>query len=252
MDLLTGNQDPVIDENKDYLSELVGEDKKFKTPAELAKGKWHADQTIKLMEQRMDQLRADFERERTQNLTREQLESVLTRFKQTPLASSETPQANEDNTQKPPVIDPEQIKSLISSEVMGIRKRETEASNAKMVQDKLIERYGNSYTDVLSKQAVELGLSDQEVNQMAKTNPKVFIRTFGLDQQPQREGFEAPPRNSFSFTPTTGPKRTWSYYQKLRTDKPKEYYSPKIQNQMMNDYSTLGDAFEDGDFHQYN
>ena len=104
MDLLNNNnQDPIIDESKDYLSELVGEDKKFKTPAELAKGKWHADQTIELMKKRMDDLRADFDRERQQNLTREQLESALTRFAQTPLASNETPTVNEAEN-KPTMI----------------------------------------------------------------------------------------------------------------------------------------------------
>jgi hypothetical protein len=252
MDLLNNNnQDPIIDDNKDYLSELVGEDKKFKTAAELAKGKWHADQTIEVMKQRMDQLRADFERERKQNLTREQLESVMTRFTQAPLSSNEQPLVNEAE-HKPTSIDPNQIKTLVSQEYTEMRKREAEAANAKMVQDKLIERFGTSYQDALSRQAVELGLSDQEVNAMAKTNPKVFIRTFGLDAPAKTEGFQAPARNSFNFAPTGGPDRTWNYYQKLRKDKPNEYYSPKIQNQMVEDYTRLGNKFEDGDFHQFN
>lgn len=251
MDLLTNNTDQVIvDDNKDYLSELVGDDKKFKSPAELAKGKWHADQTIELMKKRMDDLRADFEKERKQNLTREQLQSALDRFSQTDLASSANTQANTD-TNVTPIIDPNQIKSLVTSEVMNLRKQETEAQNAKTVEAKLIERYGTNYANVLSQQAVELGLSDQEVNYMAKSNPKVFLRTFGLDQPQRTENFQAPPRNSFNFSPTA-PKKTWSYYQEIKKNKPTEYYSPKIQNQMMDDYNRLGDAFEDGDFHQYN
>lgn len=250
MDLLNNdNQDPVIDPNKDYLSELVGEGKKFKDPADLAKGKWHADQTIELMKKRMDEMRADYNKEREQNLTREQLETVMTRFAQTPLASNEKPPVNEAEN-KPTSIDPNQIKSLVSSEFMEMKKRETEAANAKVVQDKLMERYGNTYKDVLSRQAVELGLSDQEVNNMAKNNPKVFIRTFGLDQQASGDNFQTPPRNAYSFAPTTGPQRTWTHYQQMKKDKPKEYYSPKIQNQMMDDYAKLGDKFEDGNFRQ--
>jgi hypothetical protein len=251
MDLLTNNnQDPVIDDNVDYLSELVGDDKKFKTPAELAKGKWHADQTIELMKKRMDDLRSDFERERQQNLTREQLESAMTRFAQAPLASNETPPVNTADNK--PTYDPNQIKSLVSESFMEMRKKETEEANAKLVEGKLIERFGNNYQDTLTRHAVDLGLSSQEVNAMAKTNPKVFMRTFGLDQPTQTQPFQAPPRSSISFTPTSGPKRTWAYYQKIKADKPSEYYSPKIQNQMVQDYTQLGTAFEDGDFNQYN
>lgn len=248
MDLLTNNnQDPVIDDSVDYLSELVGDDKKFKTPAELAKGKWHADQTIELMKKRMDDLRTDFERERQQNLTREQLESALTRFAKTPLASNETPPVNEADK---PTYDPNQIKSLVSESFMEMKKQETEAANAKLVEGKLIERFGSNYQDTLTRHAVDLGLSPQEVNSMAKTNPKVFMRTFGLDAPIQTQPFQAPPRSSISFTPTSGPKRTWSYYQKIKQNNSSEYYSPKIQNQMVQDYTSLGPAFEDGDFNQ--
>jgi len=252
MDLLTndGNQDPVIDENKDYLSELVGDDKKFKTPAELAKGKWHADQTIELMKKRMDDLRADYMKERQQNLTREQLESILTRFKETPLSSNEKPIVNEADDR--PTYDPNQIKSLVSETYSQEKERDRQSANARLVQDKAIERFGSNYQDALSRQAADLGLSPQEVNAMAKTNPKVFIKSFGLDQPVRKDPFEAPMRNSLSFAPTGGPDRTWAHYQKLKAEKPKDYYSPKIQNQMLADYDRLGTKFEDGDFSQYN
>lgn len=251
MDLLTNDnndRDPVIDENKDYLSELVGDDKKFKTPAELAKGKWHADQTIELMKKRMDDLRSDYMKEREQNLTREQIESVLTRFKETPLSSNVAPQVNEAER---PTYDPNQIKSLVSETYSQEKERDRQTANARLVQEKAIERFGNSYQDALSRQAAELGLSPQEVNTMAKNNPKVFIKTFSLDQPVRKDNFEAPMRSSHSFAPTGGPDRTWTHYQKLKAEKPKEYYSPKIQNQMLADYDRLGSKFEDGDFSQY-
>lgn len=253
MDLLTNNTDQVIiDENKDYLSEYVGEGKKYRDAKELAKAYFHADNTLAIKDRRMDELRSDLDRERKQNLTRENLQAVLEQFGKANLASSDsTPNANTD-TNVNPTIDPNQIKTLVSSEVMNLRKQETEASNAKMVEAKLIERYGNNYANVLSQQAVDLGLNLQEVNAMAKTNPKVFMRTFGLDQPVKTENFQAPVRNSFNFAPTSGPKRTWTYYQEIRKNKPEEYYSPKIQNQMVEDYNRLGDAFEDGNFHQYN
>jgi hypothetical protein len=259
MDLLTHNQDPIIDENMDYLSELTKpgakyDRTKYQSEAEMykeiAKGKWHADQTLEVSKRRQDELRADFLKEREQNLTREQLESALTRFAQTPLASNEKTPVNEAADK--PTYDPNQLKTLVSQGFMEMRQKENEEANAKMVEGKLIERFGSNYQDTLTRQAVDLGLSLQEVNSMAKTNPKVFMRTFGLDQPPQTQNFQTPPRSSMNFTPTGGTKRTWAYYQKIKADKPGDYYSPKIQNQMVADYTSLGTAFEDGDFHQYN
>jgi hypothetical protein len=151
-----------------------------------------------------------------------------------------------------PTYDPNQIKSLVSEGFMEMKKKDTEEANAKLVEGKLIERFGSNYQDTLTRQAVELGLSLQEVNSMAKTNPKVFMRTFGLDQPPQTQNFQTPPRSSINFTPTGGTKRTWAYYQQIKAKTPNDYYSPKIQNQMVSDYTSLGTAFEDGDFHQYN
>jgi hypothetical protein len=37
--------------------------------------------------------------------------------------------------------------------------------------------------------------------------------------------------------------RDWSYYQKLRRENRNEYYSPKIQQQLMEDKMRMGDKF---------
>ena len=42
--------------------------------------------------------------------------------------------------------------------------------------------------------------------------------------------------------------RTWSYYEKMRKEKPKEYWRSGTQAQMLKDYQALGTSFEDGSF----
>jgi hypothetical protein len=37
--------------------------------------------------------------------------------------------------------------------------------------------------------------------------------------------------------------RDWSYYQKLRRENRNEYYSPKVQQQLMEDKMRMGDKF---------
>jgi hypothetical protein len=41
----------------------------------------------------------------------------------------------------------------------------------------------------------------------------------------------------------TSAERDWSYYQKLRRENQSQYYTPKIQRQLMEDKKRLGDRF---------
>jgi len=249
MSLLNDDDQIVIDESKDYLSELVGEGKKFKDPGDLAKGKWHADRTIELYEKRMDELRKEYQKEREQNLTRAQLEDVIAKFAKQPLASNDNPIVNEE---KLPVFDPTQLESLVATNYQKMKEQERHEANYKSVQEKALARYGANYKQHLAETMNDLGLTPQELETMAKTNPKVFIKTFGLDPQPTNNNFQAPPRSGTPFQPTSGNHKTWSYYQEMKKNKPKEYFDQKTQNRMMEDYTALGEKFEDGDFYRTN
>lgn len=251
MSLIDNNDDQiVIDETKKYFDDLVGEGKKFKDPEQLARGKWHADHTIAVMERRMDELRTEYQKEREQNLTRAQLEEVIEKFSRQPLASNVNPIVNED---KMPAFDPTQLESLVASNYQKMKDQDRQDANYKLVQDKANARYGANYRQHLAETMNELGLSPAELESMAKTNPKVFIKTFGLDQAPPTQGFQAPPKSTNNpFQPTGGINKPWSWWQELKKNKPNEYRSQKTQNKMMEDYAALGDKFEDGDFHQYN
>jgi hypothetical protein len=37
--------------------------------------------------------------------------------------------------------------------------------------------------------------------------------------------------------------RNWTYYQNLRRENPNQYYSPKVQQQLMKDKLRMGDRF---------
>lgn len=248
MSLLNDDDQIVIDDTKKYFDDLVGESKKFKDPEALARGKWHADRTIELMEKRMDDLRTEYTKEREQNLTRAQLEEVIARFSKQPLASNETI-VNEEKT---PVFNPAELETLVASNYQKMKDLERQNANYQSVQEKAQARFGANYKQHLAETMNDLGLTPAELETMAKTNPKVFIKTFGLDQQPQGNNFQAPPRSGTPFQPTSGNNKTWSYYQELKKNKPKEYFDPKTQNKMMEDYAALGDKFEDGDFQRNN
>lgn len=241
-------EDSEIDPNTNYLEALVGEGKKFKSPEDLARGKYEADLYVNTLTKRMDEMREDYAQLRQDYNSRAKLEEVLDQQKTQQHASSEQPNAKD--VDRRPEIKPEDIATMISSEIMKQETSKREAENYRTVQAKLKERFGSN-KEALKQHLDELDLSEEFVKELAKKSPKVVLRTLGLDQPAPKEDFSAMPRSSLrrdSFAPKTQ-KRTWSYYQDLKKSNPDLYHSKEITNQLHDDYIALGKDFEDGDFY---
>jgi len=251
LDQTTDNQPEQIDPNKDYLTELVGEGKKFKSPQELARGKYEADLYVRTLERQKDELRSDFLKLKDEQAARAKLEDLIDQWSNKQQSSSDNTQANEQQTTKP-VIDSKEIESLVSSKIQEHELTKKQQENFAQVRTKLKEHFGSNYQEVLKQQIDNLGLNEDFINDLARRYPTVLYKTLGLDQE-QRESFQSPPRSnqrSDNFAPSTT-KRTWSYYQKIKKENPKLYYDPKTTVQMHNDAIALGKEFEDGDFNAY-
>lgn len=252
-DLLSGGDDlpTQIDPSKDYLPELVGEGKKFKTPQDLARGKYEADLMIETFKRQQDQLRADYLELQKESAARARLEDLIDKLGQKAPASNEQPPVNVDNT---PKFKPEELDSLIDSKMEARDANRRRQDNYKTVEAKLRETYGDTYPRVLKEQVAELGLTSEYINDLARTSPEAFFRTIGLNAPKTQDGFQPPVRSnqrSDNFAQKGNQKRTWTYYQELKKANPQLYYDPKITNQMQKDYAALGQAFEDGDFKSY-
>lgn len=236
------------DPNKNYYEELVGEGKKFKTNEDLAKSKYHADQTIEVFKRQMDELRADYMKLREENVAKAKLEELIDQM-------SAKQSNNSDNTQAkelPPQLDLTKIENLVSSKIESEKIKDREQANFNVVKNKLTEQFGTNYAQTIKQRSAELGLSDEDVNALAKKSPAAFLKTFGLDQQQEQESFRSPPRSSQrndNFAPKGNNKRTWSYYQEIYKANPQAYYDRKISAQMAKDAVELGEAFRDGDYY---
>lgn len=241
-------------EPKSYFEALLGpggkfDKTKYTTEQEaleaLARGKWEADKFIEVKNKSFDDMSKDYIQLREQMNTQASLQELLDQYRnQTP---AQQPQAGNEVSQ--PQYDPKQLESLIDTRFEQNIKTRKEQENFLSAKAKLTERYGANYSTAVTTQLEELGMSEAEFNQMAKTNPKLFERTFLPPKQ--SEDFQSPPRSTSRFT-AQEQKRTWNYYQQMKKDNPRVYSDPKTQLQLMKDYETLGRDFEDGDFHQYN
>lgn len=240
-----------VDVNKNYLEELVGEDKKFKTAEDLAKGKYLADQFIAFKNQEYDQLRTDYLKLKEEYDAGPSLRELVDQMKSQQLASRENTNSNEDV--KLPAFDPKEVETLVSKQLKEHETANKQRENFNLVMGKLKERYGSHYRDTLNKQVEDLNLDEEYVNELARNRPTVFMRTFGLDTPVRKDTYQAPPRSdvrSDSFSPQVPQNRTWSYYQELRRKNPDLYSNPKTQVQMHKDALELGDAFGDGNWSQ--
>lgn len=240
----TGNQ-PDIDPTKNYLEELVGENKKFKTAEDLAKGKFMSDSYISTLERQRDEMREDYLKLREEAAASTRLQELLDKLEEkADLTSRELPLSNEE---KSTGVNPEQVESLVSAQVLAMRESERQEENRRFVERMLNERLGSNYKSVLKEQAKALELTDDEVNLMAKNKPNLFLKTFGLDQPVKTESFQAPLRSQSrtdTFAPQTT-KRTYSYYQNMRKTNPNLYLDRKIAIQMDKDAQALGKDFFD-------
>lgn len=235
------------DPNKNYLEELVGEGKKFKSPEDLARGKYESDNYITILQQRFDELREDHTRLRDENAAKARMEEILTKL-DTKIQDRDT--TDDANDKKPDAgnslqFDPKQIEDLVTSKLTEREVQRKQEENFNQVRDKLREQYGENYASVLEDQINEMGLTKDFFNDLARNHPSVLFKTLGLDQTAQKQSYSPPPRNAMTFKPSAPKKRTYSYYQNLRKENPKIYFDRQTAIQMHNDAQEQGEAFFD-------
>jgi hypothetical protein len=239
---------PLTDAQKDYLSDLVGEGKKFKTPQDLARGKIEADNFI-------ERLKTENAKVREELNTRIKLEEVMDRITNVaaPLAApSNQAHAADEQARAPAPLTEEQISKMMDAE---LTKRETlnaQTQNLNQVKNRLRSVYGDNFASKMKDKATELGLGPEFLNDIASKNPKAFFKLVGVSEVPQQDRnnlFASPPRSDISgesFAPQNT-ERTKAYYDKIQKDMGtgKFYADIRIQNQMHEDSQRLGERFYD-------
>jgi hypothetical protein len=224
---------------QDYLSELVGEGKKFSDTSALARGKWESDNYIKTLERQMDELRQDYTRLDTESKTRASIEEMLNRKPETiPEPRLETP--------PPSKPDPREFESIFDQRIKAHEERKKHEENFNVVRNRLVERFGSDYQSKLQQALDSTGLDQSYMNDLARRAPEAFLKLVGVEQT--QENFQAPPRRTNLAPLNRAPReRTWSYYQEMKKNQPTEYRSAKTNVQMHQDAIRLGESFFDVD-----
>lgn len=230
------------DDNVDFVAELTGPGKKFdktkfSSDAELlkalAKSNYHGDRFIDHKNKEFDELREEYLNVSAENKAKAKFEEFFKNQRKNDDDDSDDNNQRQLNTQ--PAFDPSKIDEILEAKLAEKEARKREQDNMNEVEKRLRDRLGDSAKRVLKDKMNSLGFSEEDIKFLAKKSPEAVINALGLNQT--TEPYGTPPRSSLrsdSFAPQADI-RDAVYYEKMRMEQPKLYFSEKISVQRLKD-----------------
>lgn len=233
---------PEVDLSKNYLEELVGDGKKFKSPEELARGKYEADQFISRLQNELAGLRTELS-------TKQTLEQYIDKMSNSGTNNIPPPNEPNGNQGEPSSLKPEDIERLIAERLEKRDQERTQTQNLQYVKEQLSQSIGPDFSTKLKSIGQAIGMTEDDMTDMARNRPKALLALVtaqaSSSAQPQTQGLFTPPTGTNLPSGTTPVDRTQRYYEDLRKKSPTEYWSPSVQNQLHKDAIRLGEKFFD-------
>lgn len=230
------------DDNKDYLAELTGPGAKFDRTKyssdmdmykAIAKGKVFGDRAIEHKNNEFDELREDAMKWRNDSTAKAKFEEFFATHAKT------SEDDNSGRTQTPanvePPLDPAKLDEMLEAKLTAREAKKKAEDNMAEVENRLLERYGDNARSILRDKMKTLGFSEEDLKFLAQKSPQAALNALGIDQTP--ETFQSPPRSSLrsdNFSPQAD-LRDAVFYEKMRREQPKLYFSEKMSVQRMKD-----------------
>lgn len=241
-----------IDPEKDYSTELIGDGKKFADVKSAARSIVEKDLFIEQLKRENAEIREDLGRRKTVQDAISALQN--TNSQPSSLNGGNTPAGS--SAAEPVALDEEtlnrRIRETVSTTIQQTQAASIEQSNLETVKSALENAWGKNFSEKLTSIASELGVTQEYLTNMAKSAPKVFLKTVGADTvqktdagslfSPSGAGVNAAAlaRASSSNIPM---EERYSYWKKMRTENPNLYHSPAAATRRFEAYKKHGDAF---------
>ena len=220
---------PQTPPESEYLSQLVGEGRKFKTPEELARGKFEADQFIEQLKREQEQLREELEK---RTGLEEKLDSLL--------------KAQQEGRQPEPPATPDQgkqvdelnIEQLIEGHLSKREQEQRAQSNMARSQQSVVDHFGGDAAkakEYIAQRAKELGVTTEYLGQRATESPQAFLALGGIQSQRKDQRTDTKPQGTTTDVPSNyqGPQPgSMAYFDEMRRKDPNRYYSPAVQREV--------------------
>lgn len=244
-DLFANIAAKTIDPNKDYFAELVGDDKPFKTPQALARGKMESNLHIEKLELELAEARKALGTQLTMQDFLDKLEAAKAAGKPDPNGGNQPPNGNSADTNNKTPLTQDTVLDIIRQE----READVQKANVASVQNALSQVWGADYPNILKSKVAELGVSEKFLQDMAKTHPQAFLKLVGVEGVVEKRQSDIsvfqPPKSSVNTAHNKGNsgERNKSYYDALKKSDPKAFNSEAVQKQRWEDAKRLGAAF---------
>jgi hypothetical protein len=216
------------------LNDLVGEGKKYKTPDELAKAYANIERHARTLEGENAQVRAKLDILEANPPKQDDNGGE-------PPEGGDNRQPAPNNAPKPNEVD---FRSQIREEVQALNQQERAAANIEAAAQEMVKHFGDSAkaNEAVIRRAGELGVSVEWLRDSASRSPAAFLATMGISNETSHS--TPAPRGSGNIDSTVnGNIRNFEYYDKLRKENPKLYFSAATQTEMMNQARTQGSDF---------
>ena len=224
----------------DKLVETKGEN--WRDPETLAKGKLEADGYIKNLEDQLVKMREDMKKQDYQADLLAQLQNKATETTTVNNGESNNNNGSIDTQNTTGVVDEDTLKSLVEKTLTQREKNSTVQQNLSQVDKELESSFGTEAAATVKKKAEELGMSMDRLRDIASESPSAFFTLIGQPEKTFSPMVQGSVRTE-GVNMQASADRNWSYYQNLRRENPNQYYSPKIQQQLIQDKMKMGDKF---------
>jgi len=238
---VTTENSPPQDSFVAKLVEAKGEN--WQNPEVLAKGKLEADSYIQQLESQLTQMREDLGK---QDYAQKLLDQLQNKAADTTTANAAM--SNNNNTggtsdgNTNPNLSEDDLKSLVEKTLSAREKDGLVKQNLSIVDQELEKSYGTEAKATVQKKANELGISIERMQEIAAESPNAFFSLIGEPKKNFNPMVQGSVRTE-GVNMQTSTERNWAHYQNLRRSNPNEYYTPKVQQQLMEDKMRLGDSF---------
>ena len=225
-----------------FIDHLVGDGKKFRDIEALARGKLEADKHISEITKTLDELRAELAKQDYAKSLLEQMSKGSETGAEQPTPVTTSSSNTENTTQSA-----SDFEALVEKVITAKEKSKTASQNISVVGEEMQKQFGDKTADYLKAKSLELNMSLDRLKEIAAESPTAFFQLIGVKKMGEKASTSAGVTTQSTIRSenfnSNSQDRDFNFYQKMRKENRSLYYSPKIQNTMLQDRERLGDRF---------
>lgn len=224
-------------EEEHKLEDFMGEGKRYKDGAAVAKSLVAKDTHITRLESEMAALREELNK-------RLSVEEALTKLEARRNESTSKLDEQHQAEREEDTLSTQDLEKLIESKLSTMTESQKRAANLQVVLQKASETWGDQAQIEINRKAKELGISVADLKAQAESNPNVFYRLVGIDTKRDiKPGTVAPSVDAGKLPVSQGSVKNNAYYKRLLKEDPRTYFSAKVQNEMHAEALKQGESF---------